>query len=190
MFIPSGKSLRRLVALSVALASLATLAGCAGFRVNTDYDPGADFSSFRTYAWLPPQPGPLDRRLHNDLVDARIRLAMESALAERGFDQAQSQKADFLITYYLGIESRINVQTVHHTWGYSRRGWSGGVSTRTHVDQYEQGTLMIDVLEPSTRRLVWRGSTDARIRQRSDPVSRQARISDAVEAIMKRFPPS
>jgi hypothetical protein len=57
------------------------------------------------------------------------------------------------------------------------------------VRQYERGTLLIDVLEPTERRLVWRGSTDARVTRRSDPARRDQQIDEAVQSILGRFPP-
>ena len=164
--------------------------GCASWRVTTDYDPRVQFSAWKTYAWLPDQPGQSrDPRLQNDLLDARTRISIERALAQRGFDKATKANADFLVTYYISLETRIDVQTLHRTHRYSRRGWSGAVVTSTRVDQYEVGTFLLDVLEPTEWRLVWRGSTSARIRQRADPIARSVRIDEAVQAIMERFPP-
>lgn len=178
----------RFGALLIAGATLCV--GCSTLRVTTDYDPDADFSGWRSFAWLsdrPMQGG--DPRLHNDLVDARVRGAVDRALAERGFEKAPEASADFLVAYYVGLETRIDVRTVHNSARYSRRGWSGGVATSTQVRQYEMGTLLLDMLDPTDRRLVWRGSANARIRERSDPAQRAQQIDEAVQSILDRFPP-
>jgi hypothetical protein len=175
---------------SLALLGLALCVGCSTLRVTTDFDPGVEFGGFGRYAWLPDGPAQgKDPRLHNDLIDARVRGAVDRVLAERGFEKVAEAEADFFVTYYLGLETRIDVRTVHSNFRYSRRGWSGSVGNSTRVRQYERGTLLIDVLEPTERRLVWRGSTDARVTRRSDPARRDQQIDEAVQSILGRFPP-
>jgi len=177
------------VALFLILGA-ASCVGCSGIRVTTDFDPSANFAAFRSYAWLPDTPQqPGDPRLHNALVDGRVRSAVERALAARGFQKVPTENADFLVTYHLGLETRMDVQTIHRSHGYSSRTWHRRHSTQTIVTEYEMGTLLLDVLDP-TRGLVWRGSANARVRERSDPAQRESRINDAVQKILDRFPPT
>jgi hypothetical protein len=181
--------LRRLIAL-LGLAAMASSIGCASTRVATDYDPNAQFAGWKRWAWLPDPVGHAgDQRLHNDLVDARVRFSMRQALTAQGFEEGTVEDADFLVTYYLALDTGIDVRTVHTSFGYSRRGWGHRVATTTRVQQYERGTMLIDVLEPRERRLVWRGSTNSRLSQRSNPAQRQVQIAEAVSSIMERFPP-
>jgi hypothetical protein len=179
---------RRLVA-SLLILGVALGVGCSGVSVVTDFDPDVEFTGFKKYAWLPDERPGGDPRLHNDLIDAVVRRSVDGSLAERGFEKVPLASADFLVTYYLGLETRIDVRTVHSSFRYSRRGWSGSVGTDTRVRQYERGTLLIDVLDPSSRRLVWRGSADSRVSSRSDPARRDQQIDDAVRRILDRFPP-
>jgi hypothetical protein len=70
---------------SLALLGLALCVGCSTLRVTTDFDPGVEFGGFGRYAWLPDGPAQgKDPRLHNDLIDARVRGAVDRVLAERG----------------------------------------------------------------------------------------------------------
>jgi hypothetical protein len=165
--------------------------GCTTIPVAVDFDTGTDFATFQTYAWLPNDADMrTNPRLHNDLLDARVRRSMDAALQSRGFRKVEEAEADFLVTYYLGVESRIDVRTVHSTFSYSRRGWGGTMGTDTRVRQYDRGTMLIDVLHPGERRLVWRGSASSRVTQTNDLDRRQRQIDQAVESILKRFPPS
>jgi hypothetical protein len=187
-----GSSVRRTARFgaSLLILGIALSVGCSSVRVVTDFDPDAEFSGFVKYAWLPDEPGQGgDPRLHNDLIDARVRSSVDRGLADRGFEKVSLASADFLVTYYLGLETRIDVQTVHSSFRYSRRGWSGRVGTDTRVRQYERGTLLLDVLDPGSRRLVWRGSANSRVDSRSDPARRDQQIDDAVKRILDRFPP-
>ncbi len=58
------------------------------------------------------------------------------------------------IDFYLGLETGNEVQTIHASHSYSRRGWSAGTSSRTTVREYERGTLLIALLIPTDRSLV------------------------------------
>ena len=165
-------------------------AGCSNIPVSIDFDPSVSFSGFNSYAFLPNQPQPTqDPRLHNSLIDGRVRSAVNRQLKARDFNEVPIESADFLVMFHLGLETGIDVQTIHASHRYSRRGWSAGTSSRTTVREYERGTLLIDFLMPTDRSLVWRGSASARIRQTSDPTQRERRINEAVERILDRFPP-
>ncbi len=165
--------------------------GCSSISVTTDYDPSISFAEFQSYAFLivPPQPAQ-DPRLHNSLVDGRVRTAVSRALQARDFHQAPLESADFLVAYHVGLETRIDVQTIHSTHRYGRRGgWYAGAPSHTTVREYEVGTLLLDILLPADKSLVWRGSATTRISQISDPEKRTQLINDAVEKILDRFPP-
>ena len=79
-----------ILAFFAALLAL-VLAGCApAISVSHDFDPGADFSGYRTWSWLPqPVPEVIDPRVHNDLVDQRVRVVVERALAAKGYQKVE-----------------------------------------------------------------------------------------------------
>lgn len=170
------------------LLCVALAASCSNVRVSTDFDPNFAFSSLRTYAWMPAphEPG---SRTHNALADSRVRAAVDANLAAKGFGLAPLDQADFLVTHHIGIETGIDVQTIHTTHRYGRSAWHGVGTSRTVVNEYERGTLLIDVLLPGGRSLVWRGSGSARLRNASNPEERERRIRDAVDQILASFPP-
>ncbi len=183
---------RSILALMAAIGL--AVSGCVGFQVTQDYDPATDFSGYRGWYWLPPSPSG-DRRVDNDLVDARIRRAVESALSARGFRKTSKGEGDFAVGYHVLIEGKIDVRTVNNYYGYGP-GWGryggrvGSGYTETYVDQYEQGTLIIDVVDTGSRKLAWRGSTSARVQQTAEGEDRAERVHEAVDAILAEFPPS
>ena len=55
------------------------ISGCSGMSINTDFNPGAPFSSYETFSWLPaPQTG--DPRLDNAIMYNRVRDAVDTQL--------------------------------------------------------------------------------------------------------------
>jgi len=173
-----------------ASIALALWAGCSTVQVQTDWNPSTDFSKLHSYAWLterPLQTG--DPRFDNPLVDQRIRSATAETLATKGFAPAPQASADFLMAYLITSQQKTDVNTVYESYGYGMRGFGGPGYARTYVTQYELGTLILDVLDPKTKTLVWRGSGSAVLSETRTPEERDKRVRAAVQEILAKFPP-
>ncbi|HEY5656259.1 MAG TPA: DUF4136 domain-containing protein [Myxococcota bacterium] len=178
--------IRRGVAALALMALL--LAGCSSIRVDTDFDPQVDFSALRSYAWLAEsQPPTGDPRIDSDLLDARIRGAIDAQLAARGLQEAEASAADFLVAYHVSLERKLDVQTLYRSYG--RAGWGGGGASETVVNDYEEGTLLVDFLRAGTGELLWRGSAETRLRQQRTPEARDAYVQKIVERLLGAYPP-
>jgi hypothetical protein len=163
---------------------------CTGIRVSQDYDPAADFSAYRSWYWLPRSPSG-DARIENDLVRARVRSAVERALAAKGYAQAPTGEGDLGVGWHAAIEGRIDVRSVDHFYGYGRRwGPYGGMATETIVREYEEGSLILDMVDSRSGQLVWWGSAQAEVRANLEPHERSKRTQEAVDCILAQFPPS
>ena len=172
------------------LVTTAVMGACSSMKIHTDYDPSADLASLQSYAWLPdPRPPTGDPRLDSSLLDARVRSAVDSQLAARGHSETFPYEADFLVAYHIALETKLDVDTIHHGYGYGRGRWYGGGTSSTRVREYEQGTLLLDFVDPKTRQLLWRGSASARIRPGNSPEESQKRTDEAVAAMLELFPP-
>ena len=67
-------------------------------------------------------------------------------------------------------------------WNYA---YAGGVD----VYQYEQGSLMLDIVDAGTHQLVWRGSAQAEIDQYAKDEKKDKLLNDAVGGMLAKFPP-
>jgi hypothetical protein len=158
------------------------LASCSSMRINTDYDTTVDFSTLKTYAWMERQrPEGEDPRMDNTLLEARVRAAVNRELSARGYPKVAAEDATFLVTYHVAREERFQLRS---TGG---AGWGWG--STTHVHQYEEGTLILDILSPDGNMLLWRGTATAHVNESASPSRREKQINEAVERILKRFPP-
>jgi hypothetical protein len=176
----------------LCLIALAVLSGCApAIRVTQDWDPGAKLDGLRTWAWQEGFPRPTgDPRLDSDLLNARIKAAIESGLAEKGFTPAAGEKADFSVAYHVALTQKLDAHTTYSGYGpYRGGGGAPGGAPTTVVNQYEMGTLLVDFIDPSTKRVIWRGTAQSRVNESRDPEERQALLRAAVERLLTQFPP-
>lgn len=172
---------------------LALFAACSGIPVSQDFEQGFDFSKLKTFAWEKNEDNEWGLANSNELVDRRIRSAIENTFTGRQFSQVDLGKADFLVLYNVVVEQRISSSNVSGgvSVGRSTRGRHGsiGISTGSQVRTYDQGTLMIDVIDVVSDKLVWRGVSTQALPDLSDPQRLTDHINATVAAILEQFPP-
>ncbi len=138
------------------------LAGCSsGGKLRSDYDPGADFSSYKTWNFIDGA-GP-DHVGYESLFTGYMLEAITIEMDKRGY--VKSDDPDLLVNFNAYIQDKINVSTSPSSapmggyYGYRRAyygGWRGyGYGTETHVSQYTEGTFNIDLIDARKKQLVW-----------------------------------
>ncbi len=168
--------------------------GCSSLRVSHDYDAAVDFSKMKTYAWQhDTQPKTGNARLDNDLENQRIRTFIEQALQAKGFTKADRGVADILIGYQLGLQQKVKSDSVQtgFGFGFGGRGRYGsiGISQGTEVRTYDEGMLLIDVLDPENGALLWRGTGTDTVSPHADRDKKTKALDEAVTKILAPFPP-
>lgn len=181
-----------------SLLALAFASACGGISVTTDWDPSFDFQAPQTFAVLDHAGGqPLDR-----LNDQRVKNAITDVMVAKGFRQVgDTAQADIALGYQFTTEQRSTYQTVNTGWnsyGYGGyRSWyryggaSMGMSTSTTTERrYDVGSLVIAVFSTDAREMVFTSEGSKTLADSPpDPQEAQRRIHDAVEQILRDFPP-
>jgi hypothetical protein len=166
------------IALCFASASFAQ-------QVKTDYDRSADFSQYKTYSW---------EKVHiqNDLWVDRIKAAVNSALTAKGWTQVESGGTVSIMAMEM-TQSHQTLNTYYDNFGggWGWRGWGGlgdgfGESTTT-ANTYRVGTLVVDLFDSNTKKLVWRGSSSDALSDKS--VKNIKSLDKGVEKMFEHFPP-
>lgn len=195
---PGRHARSRLGLLVFAVVAAISAAGCQTLDVTADWDPNVDFMRLQTWKWAPEaQIFTGNTTFDTDgLLSRRITNAIGLTLKNRGYVETQTDQADFQVAWFLTVEDKTQVTTVNDYHGYGGRyGWYGagygaGYGTsQTMVDTYQQGTLIIDIKDGTNGELIWRGSGSARLKDKPDPATAQARVNEAVESILAKFPP-
>jgi hypothetical protein len=179
--------MRRHLPLALAAIVILALAACATMTVSSHVERGLDFSKYRTYDWGPPDALPTgDPRLDKDpFFQDHMQGAVERQLAARGFERVTpSGTADLLIHYHANISRRIDVDRVDRGYGYAP-------DPASQVFDYEAGTLVLDIVDSRTRRVIWRGWAQDSVKDMLDDRDTMARkIEEAVRRMLERFPPA
>lgn len=190
----------------LSLTLVFAVAGCSMIEVSTDYDASIDFERLATYDWLPEPHKPTgDPRIDNPLLEKRIRTAVESQLAAKGYEKAGAGRADFLVGYHAAIDRRLSVQSMNTYYGYRsgwgwddyrygdgwgyHRAWKSEPMFRTYTRYYDEGSLILDFVTPQTRELIWRGAAKAEVDEADSPRTKREQINEAVRRILEQFPP-
>ncbi|MGL5046842.1 MAG: DUF4136 domain-containing protein [Shewanella sp.] len=174
----------------VALAMLA-LSACSSMKSGWDYDPSANFTQYKTYAWVDQKTDSAGYHL-DGLMDQRVRGAVNNELASKGMTLVAAKDADVLVNYLTKVDKKINVDTFNSHFGYNPYygpGWGGNMQTQTTVREYEVGTLVIDLVDNKATKLIWRGSVADTIRDKITPEERVNIINQAVGSVMANYPP-
>lgn len=166
---------RTAVLMIVVVAAGASRAAAQDVKV--DWDRSARFAIYDTYSWS------ADTTLSgNALLDRRIVDAIDAQLQAKGF--RFSDRADVTLAVYLATKDRALLNGFYADWRGS--SW-GGVGTTGILDELTQGTLIVDIYEALTGRLVWRAMATGSVS--NNPGKNAKRVNKAVEKMFKDLLP-
>lgn len=165
-----------------ASAGIVLLAATAAFaqQVKTDYDRSTDFSQYRTYSWEKVQ-------TQDQLWVDRIREAVNAALTAKGWTQVPSGANVSIVAIEMTRDQK-TLDTFYNGFGGGWR-WGGGFQeSTTTVNSYKVGTLVVDLFDANSKKLVWRGSSSDTLSSKSDKNIKA--LDKGVQKMFDHFPPS
>lgn len=166
------------VLILVLAISLLPLLGCSPISVRTDYAREIDFSQYQTFKWMPYPKNKKGKVPRNSFLDQRIRRAVERELEAKGYQIKKNGPADAMLAYHVGVRNRVDID--HYGYGY--RYWG----PRTYVRHYKEGSIIIDLVDPAEKQLIWRGVASGAVGgQSEDP----EKINKAVAKVLEQYPP-
>jgi hypothetical protein len=168
----------RKIFASVGIMLLAATASFAQ-QVKTDYDRTADFNQYKTYSWQKVQSP-------DQLWVDRIKEAVNSALTAKGWTQVPSGGNVAIVAIEM-TKNQQTLDTFYNGFGGGWR-WGGGFGdATTTVENYKVGTLVVDLFDANTKKLVWRGSSSDTLSDKSDKNIKN--LDKGVQKMFNHFPP-
>lgn len=161
------------------------LAACGpSLTVRTDYDRALDFSRYRTFRM-----GETRQIMNgngngkapvNTLVKDRIDNALQAQLAAEGLAPA-GEDADLEVRYVAGARTRQELESSGFVYPY----WGGMYTDDFWIREYPEGTLVIDLVDATTNKLVWR----AYVQAEGEGFRSAEFIQKAVARAFEKYPP-
>jgi hypothetical protein len=164
-----GKSLLLLACACVVFAA-----------VTTDYSHSADWSKYKTYSWI-------KVAVENPLWEDRVTRAVDAQLTAKGWTKVDDG-GDASVAAYGSTKTQKTLQTWYDGFGggWFWHGFGDGLATTT-VEETPIGTLMVDIFDSSTHKLIWRGVASNTLSGK--PEKDEKKLEKAVEEMFKKFPP-
>lgn len=160
-------------------------AGCATMTVSAHIERNINFGEYVTYDWGPPDNLPIgDPRLDNnpffiDYLQGRV----EKQMIAKGFERALTGQPDLLIHYHASVNQKVDVYEVDAQYGYCYG------NCQPQVVDFEQGTLMLDIVDAKTNKVVWRGwAQDTMNGVIDDQVRLEKQVDEGVSRMMMLLP--
>lgn len=167
----------------LALSLTAAAVGLLYAKVSVDYDHSADFGKYHSYSWLNVKAG-------NQLWADRIQNDIDEQLTAKGWSKVESG-GDASVGAFGSTKNQPTLQTFYDGlgggWGW--RGWGGGTGmATTTVENTPVGTLVVDLFDSPTKKLIWRSVSTETLSD--NPDKNEHKLEKAVEEMFKKFPPA
>lgn len=174
----------RLVIVATLALVIAAGAGVGVARaqdVSVNYVPGTDFTKYKTYKWVAIE----GAERPNDIIDAQIKQAVDTALASKGLAKATGDAADLYVGYQVAVTQERQWNAYGTGYGYR---WGGGMGSATSTT-INIGTLDLDMYDSAAKQLVWKGQASKTINPSNNPEKNQQNLNKAMAKLLKDFPP-
>ena len=161
---------------SIAAAVVLVMATAVVYaqKVTVDSDPAAPFATYKTYSWVQGTPAP------NPLNEDRLHASVDARLAGRGLAM-NTAAPDLVVATHVTTKER--QELVANGFGYGP--WWGGYGTAS-VETYVDGTLILDLYDAKTKKMVWRGVATATASDK--PSKNVAKMNKALDKMFEKFP--
>jgi len=150
--------------------------------VSYDFDKATNFSRIKTYAWT------AGTNVNDELNHKRIVNAIDAQLAAKGFIKVEAgSKPDVLVAYHASFDRNLQISAFSSGWG--PYGLGGNRSGSARASEVLVGTLVVDMMDPASKTVVWRGTASKDLDPKADPEKRDKNINKSVAKLFENYPP-
>jgi len=157
--------------------------GCSSLRVSTDYDTKFDMKTLSKFHIVTSKD-----KLRDTLTINRIDSAIKRELTAKGYQDVPKGEADFLIYYHINITNKTQVVTEYQSMGMYPYRYRGMMVPTTRTYNYDEGQLIIDMLNPKDNNIIYRISVKDELKSFDTPKERTEYINKVIKEMLKDFP--
>ncbi|MET0356776.1 MAG: DUF4136 domain-containing protein [Cellvibrio sp.] len=188
--------MRNLGVLGLILAIFCLSACATKPYVVTDYEQSYNFAALKTFSLKSEKRDTKENILISPFTFSHIHSVVNSELSKRYQAAAENTPADFLVTYHVVLEEKLDPSTYDELYGfgYWGRGYRYPSPFFYHpplggVRVYNQGSLIIDMVDAKTQQPIWRGVSEKRLSRSLTPQKQREILTSAVLEVLAQFPP-
>ncbi|WP_286265856.1 DUF4136 domain-containing protein [Thalassotalea atypica] len=171
------------------------LSGCSTtYTPKTDVEPEFDFASVKTFYVIGDQQNP--NIMLSDIDRRRMNKAMTQELIATGYEEADVDSADILISYFVATEDKVKINSHGHTphYAYAARvtpayRYGYGVSNIS-AKSYTEGTFVVDIIDRDSNESMWRSTLTKPLKHYQTIEERENAITDLVSTMFQERPSS
>ncbi|EQA46131.1 PF13590 domain protein [Leptospira broomii serovar Hurstbridge str. 5399] len=189
--------------------------GCTSAQIQSSYDTSLDFAKYKTFDWYPSKEKNDEKYFGDFSVQREIRFLLRRELEGRGLT-LNSKKPDLLVEFHGVVESKLVEERVPAfsgmSYGYSPYYYGGPpigalpyyggynsmypygynnvpyqIPNQSHVQEFKDGTLLVDIVDRKTNQLVWRGWAEDSLEDLDDLKNE---LKSEIPKLMKGYPNS
>jgi Domain of unknown function (DUF4136) len=172
--------------LALAGAVAAATAYASSITVESKADPAADFSRYKTYSWTEM------KEVRSEAVKKRIMSAVDAEMKRKGFVR-KDDGADLKVAVHPSLSKEYPAHSYDAGWEYNWGTWAppfGDIGTGSSLgESIPIGTVMVDLVDASTKKLVWRGAARSPLDSEASAEQKQELVDEAMQKLFKKFPP-
>lgn len=201
------KLMKNILLLS-AIIFLLMLVSCSPTYnlVSSDYDRSADFTKYKTFAWLPDK-ADTTTEYNNEIIRNNIRNYFGQCMSDRGYN-VDLEKPDILMQVVVSNAKKVRTVSTYPNSYYYRPYYFGSLyyspylyryyyqgyqtfnyaypgTISTQKQEYVEGAISLNFIDTKTKQLVWTGTAKGDI---YDPSNIGNDVHPAVHSIIDNYP--
>ena len=183
----------RILAFQIVLATMVLCVGARAEKIRVHYDKSIDFTKYKTYGWAP------IGAVAHPMLALDVVGAVEDELNSRGLKKVPANP-DLLVQMYGAVDAEVSMTSNNPI--YNATGgippfdpsmtspgnslyWDGYYGNSTVV--VYPGQLIIDLIDVSAKKLVWRGMGSEAISP-NNPDKLMSEANSTVSKLFKEYP--
>jgi hypothetical protein len=164
-----------------SIVAVLAVAGCATIDVGATFDPSLAIAPTTTFDFETRRDGATgDPRLDgNPFFETRLTAAIDFEMAAKGLRRDPESPA-LLVHFHASVDRRLDIIRIDRASGY--------VTDSVGYAEWEEGTIVVDVVDAATKRVIWRGWGRSDLAGvLSDPHTMDRYVQQVVHKMFERF---
>ena len=192
--------------------SALVMSGCSTYsNIYSDYDRSADFTKYKTFAWLPDKADTVNTPYNNEIIRNNIRNYFGQCMSDRAYS-FDAENPDILMQLVITNKKKERISTsypnnyyspyyfgnnyyhpysagyyyrYYPSYNYSYGSFGAGRNSSTQKIEYVNGAITLNFIDKKANKLVWTGTAEGDI---YDPSMISRDLHPAVHGIIDQYP--